>query len=41
MMRKRTNQLHAPAARPRELEALHLIDQRPGITIAELADTMN
>ena len=29
-----------PYARPRELEALRIVEQRPGITIAELADKL-
>ena len=40
-MRKRTDQLCARSLGPRELEALALIERRPGITgVAELAEAM-
>jgi hypothetical protein len=39
-MRRRTDRLYARSLGPRELEALDLIEQRPGITVAELAAEM-
>jgi predicted DNA-binding protein (UPF0251 family) len=39
-MRHRTDRLHARTLGPRELEALRLVEQRPGITVGELAETM-
>ena len=40
-MRRRTDRLHARTLGPRELEALDLIEQRPGISVAELAEEMD
>jgi DNA-binding MarR family transcriptional regulator len=39
-MRRRSDRLYAHSLGPRELEALGLIEQHPGITVAELADVM-
>jgi DNA-binding MarR family transcriptional regulator len=39
-MRRRTDRLYLRSLGPRELEALRLIEQRPGVTVAELADEM-
>jgi DNA-binding MarR family transcriptional regulator len=39
-MRKRTDGLYSRRLGPRELEALRLIEARPGITVAELAESM-
>ena len=36
----RSDGLHLRSLGPRELEALALIEQRPGMTVAELADAM-
>jgi hypothetical protein len=38
--RCRSDRLYPRTLGPRELEALRLVDQRPGITIAELADEL-
>jgi predicted DNA-binding protein (UPF0251 family) len=38
--RRRTDRLYPRTLGPRELEALRLIEQRPGIAVAELADLM-
>jgi DNA-binding MarR family transcriptional regulator len=38
--RRRSDRLYPRTLRPRELEALRLIEQRPGITAAELADRL-
>ena len=40
-MRKRTDRLYVSALGPREHEALRLVEARPGISIAELADALN
>ena len=40
MRRKRTDHLHVRTLGPRELEALAVIEQRPGISVAELAEVM-
>jgi hypothetical protein len=37
-MRRRTDRLYIRTLGPRELEALDLIEQRPGITVTELAE---
>jgi hypothetical protein len=37
-MRRRTDRLYARSLGPREHEALRLIEDRPGITVAELAE---
>jgi DNA-binding MarR family transcriptional regulator len=39
-MRKRTDHLYLRSLGPREREALGLIDERPGISVAELADAL-
>ena len=39
-LRRRTDRLYPRSLGPRELEALRLVEQRPGITIAELADEL-
>jgi DNA-binding MarR family transcriptional regulator len=39
-MRQRSDRLYVRSLGPRELEALLLIEHRPGITVAELADAM-
>jgi Winged helix-turn-helix DNA-binding len=39
-MRMRTDRLHVRSLGPRELDALGLIEQRPGIPVAELAEAM-
>lgn len=39
-MRKRTDQLYFRSLGPGEREALSLIEKRPGITVAELADAL-
>lgn len=39
-MRRRTDRLYLRSLGPRELEALRIVEQRPGITIAELADEL-
>jgi predicted DNA-binding protein (UPF0251 family) len=39
-MRRRTHRLYPRTLGPRELEALRPVHQRPGITVAELADAM-
>lgn len=39
-MRRPTDRLYARTLGPRELEALRLIEDHPGITVAELADEM-
>ena len=39
-MRKRSDRLHVLTLGPRELEAFDMIEQRPGITVAELANAM-
>jgi predicted DNA-binding protein (UPF0251 family) len=39
-VRRRTDRLYPRTLGPRELEALRLVEQRPGITAAELADEM-
>lgn len=39
-MRKRTDRLYVGTLGPRELEALHVVEERPGITVAELAEDM-
>lgn len=38
--RKRTDRLYVRSVGPREREALRIIEQRPGITPAQLADEM-
>jgi hypothetical protein len=38
--RKRTDRLYPRSLRPREREAAHVIEQHPGITVAELADEL-
>jgi DNA-binding CsgD family transcriptional regulator len=38
--RRRSDRLYPRTLGPRELEALRLIEQGPGITVAELADTL-
>jgi predicted DNA-binding protein (UPF0251 family) len=40
-VRRRTDRLHRRSLGPRELEALRLIEERPGITVAEVADQMD
>jgi Winged helix-turn-helix DNA-binding len=39
-MRERTDQLYVRTLGSRELEALDLIEQRPGISVVELADAI-
>jgi DNA-binding MarR family transcriptional regulator len=39
-MRRRTDRLYPRPLGPRELDALRLVKQRPGITVAELADEL-
>jgi hypothetical protein len=39
-MRKRTDRLYVRTLGPREREALALVEQRPGIIVAELADAL-
>jgi predicted DNA-binding protein (UPF0251 family) len=39
-LRRRTDRLYPRQVGPRELEPLRLVEQRPGITVAELADEM-
>jgi hypothetical protein len=39
-MRRRTDALYANNLGPREREALRLIEERPGITVEELASAM-
>jgi len=39
-LRRRTDHLHARSLGPREVAALRLIEDQPGITVAELADAM-
>jgi predicted ArsR family transcriptional regulator len=39
--RRRTDRLHVRTLGPREREALRRVEQRPGITVAELADEMD
>jgi hypothetical protein len=39
-MRSRDDRLHARKLGPRELELLDRVEQRPGITVAELADVL-
>jgi hypothetical protein len=39
-MRRRTDRLYVTTLGPREREALALIEQQPGLTIAELADAL-
>jgi uncharacterized membrane protein len=39
-MRRRTDRLYPRTLGPREREALHLVERRPGITVAELAEAM-
>jgi hypothetical protein len=38
--RRRSDRLSVRSLAPRELEALDLIEQRPGVTVAELAGAM-
>jgi DNA-binding IclR family transcriptional regulator len=39
-MRRRTDRLFPRSLGPRETEAVRLVQQRPGITVAELAEAM-
>jgi uncharacterized membrane protein len=39
-MRRRTDRLFVTTLGPREREALDLIEKRPGLTVADLADTL-
>jgi hypothetical protein len=39
-MRRRTDRLYITTLGPREREALGLIEQRPGVTVAELAEAL-
>jgi predicted DNA-binding protein (UPF0251 family) len=39
-VRRRTDRLHLRTFGPRELEALRLVEQRPGITVEQLAEAM-
>jgi predicted DNA-binding protein (UPF0251 family) len=38
--RKRSDRLYPRSLGPRESEALRLVNEQPGITVAELADQM-
>jgi uncharacterized membrane protein len=40
-LRKRTDQLHVTTLGPREREALRLVEERPGITVAQLVDVLD
>jgi hypothetical protein len=40
LKRRRIDRLYGRTLGPRELEALLLVEEQPGITIAELADAM-
>jgi hypothetical protein len=40
-MRRRTDRLFVTTLGPREREALGLIEQRPGLTVADLADALS
>jgi hypothetical protein len=40
-MRRRTDRLYRRTLGPRELQALQLVADRPGITIAELAEALD
>jgi DNA-binding MarR family transcriptional regulator len=39
-MRKRPDQLYIRTLGPREVKALRVIEQRPGVTVGELAEAM-
>jgi hypothetical protein len=39
-MRRRSDRLYVPRLGPREREALQMVEQRPGVTVAELADEL-
>jgi hypothetical protein len=39
-VRRRTDRLYPRTPCPRELEALRVVEQRPRITVAQLADEM-